>query len=516
MTNIEIRSMEVRAVDDDKREVTGIAVPYGQVTDRVGYLERFDKGSVEAFDGAIKLYDRHQEIIGQVIDGEDTDEGFVITARISKTTRGNDVYEMLRDGTMDKFSVGFIPVEDRMDGDVLVRTKVKVHEVSVVDLPAYAGAQVLAVREGVAVAKDSVSTATENNNEKGDIHMSENTIHTIEVASVEDLRATVADMERRMAVLADRDDAAVSAPQFRSGGDFLKALASGDKEARDFATTVEAGVVNASWVGGAQRLLDENRNTLNLFTKAALPASGNSVEFPAMLATGTGTVGRQVAEGDLLPYMEVSVDTATAPVYTYGGYSSLSRQAIERSDIGYLELVLRYQTLQYAKATNKVVRDTLVAGATAGGTLAADDAGAWIELVSDTADDISNVTGYAADFIVVSSDVFMRLAKLADTTGRPVFVVNGDGQNTWGNVNIKGRTASIAGIPVVVDSGLAANSAFVANANAITVFESAGAPFRLQDEDILRLTKDFSLYGYMAVGATAPAAAVKVDVDLVA
>jgi hypothetical protein len=33
-------------------------------------------------------------------------------------------------------------------------------------------------------------------------------------------------------------------------------------------------------------------------------------------------------------------------------------------------------------------------------------------------------------------------------------------------------------------------------------WENAGAPLRLEDENIINLSKDFSLYGYMAVGVT--------------
>lgn len=506
MTQLQIREMTVRSVNEDKREVVGMAVPYGVKTNVGGYEEMFDRGAFgDAVD--VKLFYGHAEPIGLVTKGEDTEDGYVITASISKTARGDEVYTLLRDGVLNKFSVGFLPVEDRIDdNDVVVRTKADLKEVSVVAFPAYAGANVSEVRN----EKDSDDTVTENTNDKK-VQIMEN---TIEVADVADLRATVADMERRMAVMADAD-AAVSAPQYRSGGEFLKALHANSQEARAFATQADSTVHASSWIGGAMKFLDENRNMVNFFTKAPLPSSGNVIEFAAMPA-GTGTVDKQAVEGDLLPYMEVALDTATANVYTYGGYSSLSRQAIDRSDVSYLEMVLRYQTLQYAKATNKVVRDTLVANATAGGVLAADTPTAWIELVNATSDAISNATGLGVDVVMVSGDVFARLAKMVDTTGRPVFVVNGDGQNTWGNVNLKGRTANIAGLQVIVDPALAANSAYAVNSNAITVFESAGAPFRLQDEDILRLTKDFSLYGYMAVGVTAAPAAVSLDVDLVA
>ena len=39
--------------------------------------------------------------------------------------------------------------------------------------------------------------------------------------------------------------------------------------------------------------------------------------------------------------------------------------------------------------------------------------------------------------------------------------------------------------------------------DAITVWESGG-PFQLQDQDIINLTGDYSVYGYMAMGTTFP------------
>lgn len=498
----EIRNMEVRSVDTDKREITGLAVPYNVETDIGGYKERFEKGAFgKASD--VKLFYGHSEPIGLVTKGEESDEGYVITARISKTARGDEVYELLRDGVLNRFSVGFLPVEHRMDEDVVVRTKATLKEVSVVAFPAYEGAKVSEVR-----AEDI------SNNTKEDINMSEEIKYAPE-SEVANLRDSLEDLERRVAVFGD-DKNENKGMTFRSGGDFLKALASGSQEARDFATSVDADVTRPGWVTERLRLKVENRPVINLFSKGALPASGNSIEYPVVSGV-TGTVDAQVAEGDVLPYMEVAVNTATAPVLTYGGYSSISRQAIERSDIAYLETVLEYQVRQYAKATNKAVRDALVAGAGYNAsTLAADTATGWLDVILETADEIdANSNGSAAEFMLVSSDVYRRLAVMEDTTGRPLVNISGQAVNALGSSNVLNNTMTIAGLTVVKDSALPANTCFVASSDAVKVFESAGAPFRLQDEDIIRLTKDFSLYGYMAVALTNPLAVSRVDVDLV-
>lgn len=333
-------------------------------------------------------------------------------------------------------------------------------------------------------------------------------------SEVADLRESVTDLERRLAVVGESKES--NKVVFRSGGEFLKALAQGSREARDFATTVEADVTRPGWVSERLRRKVENRPTINLFSKGALPDSGMSIEYP-YIKTDTGTVAEQVAEGTDLSYMEVALDTATAPVKTYGGWTSLSRRAIERSDLAFLETSLEHMVNQYAKATEAAVRDALVAATGTGtATLAADTSTGWIDAVVDAAAAIEADGTGSAEFALVSLDVFKRVAHMVDGSGRPLFTVSGQSVNALGESNLIVPRASIGGLPVVVNPSLAANTMFVADSDAVKTFESAGAPFRLQDENIVNLTKDFSLYGYLAVAVLNAKNIVKVDVDLVA
>lgn len=337
-----------------------------------------------------------------------------------------------------------------------------------------------------------------------------------EVNEMDVLRDSVEDLERRFAVLSESGNKVEAGVQYRNGGEFLKALAAGSQEARDFGTSVEADTVRPAWVNEKMRLDLESRPVINAFSKSPLPASGNSVEYP-VVKTVTGTVQKQVNEGDNLAYMEVALDTATAPVGTYGGYSSLSRQAIERSDLAYLETVLEYQVRQYAKATEKVVRDAVVAATgTNTLTLAADTAVGWIDTVVDAAALIDdNGQGAKAEFAFASRNVFKRLAHMVDGQGRPLFSVAGQAVNSLGSSNLLAPAINVGGLTVIVNGDFADNTFVVAASSAVKTWESAGAPFRLQDENIINLTKDFSLYGYLAVGVLNAKAITKVDVDLV-
>lgn len=501
---LETREFRVRSVNTEERTIEGIAAPYNQTIDVSGYKERFEPGAFgEVTDVKLSFNHNNENIIGKVVRGEDTEDGFVIEARISDTPKGNEIYTLLKDGVLDRFSVGFIPVEDTMDEDVIVRTKVDLKEVSVVPFPAYSAAQILAVRE------DSANDSHESKNTNGRSHIEENMtdINYATVADLENVRDAVEEMNRRVAIMGDAD-ATSNAPQFRNAGEFIKALAAGNDAAKQElraytgATTADSHVGN-DWKASLLTIVDRGRPVLNLFNRGPLGPSGNTIEYP-YVATLTGDVASQAAEGDDLAYLEVEIDTATTPVLTFGGYSELSRQAIERSDVSYLDSVLRYQAASYAKVTNAYVRTKMVAATPQTGTsftlssaTAADFLGAVVDGVAKID---ANGQGAQADFILVSTDVYAKMASVASTGF--AFDANNSAGATIGNVNVRGMAGSLAGVPIVVDAGLAAKSLYVASANAVTSWENAGAPVRLEDENIINLTKQFSLYGYLAAAVT--------------
>ncbi|MDQ1202842.1 hypothetical protein [Rhodococcus sp. SORGH_AS_0303] len=190
---------------------------------------------------------------------------------------------------------------------------------------------------------------------------------------------------------------------------------------------------------------------------------------------------------------------------------------IERNKVAYLDAVLRWMGIQYGEAFELYVR-TFLLGLTGTNTIPVvggvpTSAPAWISLIIDAKAAIEDESkGLLADMIVVSRDVFKTVALIEDSTGRPVFSVNGDGQNTWGNMDLSSVElgGSISNLPLVVVPRLPAKSCFVASRDAITSMESAGAPFSLQDENVVNLTKDFSLYGYQGIYSEQPKGITKV------
>lgn len=488
MTEIETRAFdfEVRLQDVEARTVTGLAVPYGQTINIGGFQERIAPGAFGKTQTMPLFWGHdHKEIpIGRVVATRETDAGLEIDAIINDTDKGNNVYRALKAGDITKFSVGFVPTKNRREGDVVIRESAELKEVSLVNFPAYSLASVTEVR-----AEQEMENIMENDYS----------------TDIEEIRGSVNDLVRKFdKAEADKPEAFVS--QYRSAGEWLAGLAKGESNAkdiatRDFGTLADAdGTSRPAFVDAQLKLVEKQRIIKNLFSTAPLPAAGNSIEYPRVKQTA-GTVQKQAAEGANLAYLEVALETATSPVETYGGYSSLSRQAIERSDLSYLETVLRFQALAYADATEFAVQQALVGAVGVNevelvGATAASYLGAVLDAKAEIDD---NSRGLAADFVLVSRDVHRTLSTLLDTTGRPVFDINGDGSNTFGTIPAGRLAGVIDGTPIVIGKNLPAGTIVVASASALVTYEAPGAPFRLQDENIINLTKDFSLYGYMAI-----------------
>jgi len=480
---MENRSFEIRETNVETREVIGRAVPYNDVIDiGGGDKEQFVRGSVD-LNSHVKLFRDHKEIIGKVNSMEEREDGLWIKAKISSTKLGDETLELVKDGAIRSFSVGFIPLVDEKQDRTIIRKKVNLKEVSLVAFPAYENASVTEVRE---------------------------------ISEIAEVRNHAEELERRLEVLSADKTEAPTAPKFRSYGEYVKSVATGDESgltlARAFADTnsvMADSILKNAWVNETIRILNNGRPTYNVFTSAPLPADGMTIEYP-LLNSDTSAIEEQVAEGDSLTFGKIDLTSATANIKTYGGYTAMTRQLIERSSVAYVDAAFRAMAAAYAKKTNNVVKsyiDSLTTTSTS--SVAAWSADAIIEMLADSATKVNNETGKALEFILCSSDVFKQLAKQVDGVARPIAAATNP-SNGFGSINPVGLTGNIAGLPIVVDPSLAAGTLLTGASSAITTYESAGAPFRLNDGDITNLTQQFSVYGYLAVAGHDPKALVKV------
>ena len=151
--------LHIRA-DGEGRTISGIVVPFdteARVSDGgPSYLERFARGSfaktIKERGDRVKLLMQHDshEPIGRAVALREDAAGLYGEFRVSAVPAGDQALELVRDGVIDSFSVGFAPIKHTRDGDVTVRTEVAMREASLVTFPAYDTARVLALRAALA------------------------------------------------------------------------------------------------------------------------------------------------------------------------------------------------------------------------------------------------------------------------------------------------------------------------------------------------------------------------------
>lgn len=493
--------------DGDGLTLAGIAVPFNTEYELFdGYREVIDP-DCDFGERNVKLAREHGELIGRITEQTREPDGLHITARIADTPQGREVADLVREGVYDAFSIGFKPisnnVEQRADGVTVVhRTAVELFEVSVTGIPAYTGAQITGQRH---LENQEGTTMTDT---------------TTELAQLRDEMHT--ELRGIKTTLAHLDDTTATSPaggMYRTAGDYLKALAAGDEQAREFMTatrdlitTADTGD-NVTWIADDLKLIQLRRKVMGLLTHAALPPKGMTMEYN-VVATDTTATAKQANEGDALTFGKVTFGTKTADINTYGGYTTLSRQTIERSTVAVLNTALRALTNSYAKATELAVRAELYAlikaqrdaasnanKIDAAKTAAAMTPNDWASLILDAAE-LTDERNTSLGTLAVSKDVAKALIALTDTGSR-FLDISGKGNDTLGSFDLTGVVGDLMRVPVHILPGAEANTAVFLDPSAVTVWESGG-PTQLTDGDAIHLTESYSVYGYMAVGATDP------------
>lgn len=497
--------------DGDGRTIEGIAVPFGDVIDVYGERETFDHDTIfEGLDSA-KLYYQHDQLIGSIVEGENRSDGLHITARIADTQLGRDAVALLDEGALDSLSVGFIPLEDAKDDDgVTHRRKVRLLETSLVSWPAYENAKLTDHRN-----KQEGNTMTD---------MDTKWAEALEklTARQDEQAETLRGIETTLTSRRDKLPDASPLSEYRTQGDFIKALVSKDdgkaEAARNAYTTLLSsdytGSVTAdtdpqpTWIADRIRILEQKRKIATLLTHEALPAEGMSMSY-LVLKTDTHTVAKQEKEGDALPFGKVTFGDESVVIDTYGGYGDLSRQRIERMSVGDVSFEMRCLTAAYARATEAAARTALY-GAIAGiadsekltvaKTAAALKPNDWIDMIIDASAKFDDVNA-TMDYIGVSPDVFKAIAHLTDD-GNRFLDVSGQGAGTLGSLDPAGIGGRLLRQDVRMLDGAPEGTVVFMDKTAVTMWESGGAPFQLQADNIINLTRQFSVYGYAAFGTT--------------
>lgn len=503
--SLEWRESKISLASDDSRTFEGLAVPYERETELgSGYYETIaaDAYQPDGGVGHVKLLWRHGEVIG-VGTATSGPDGVTIHARLSQTSAGDDAYQLVKDCAVDSLSIGFIPLEYEEtwddDDNLHVRQKlIDIKEVSLVPWPAYDEAKVTKVREKTQREETS----------KMDNDTLQNELLRLRI-SVNELRTTVAAPQAAPSV--DR----------RSAAEIVKALVTGDSQTLEDVNAVQArawsGTTSAAdpiatgphWVADLTRIYDQPDALKPLFAVGDLPAEGMRVDHTYLKANSV-TVNKQQTEGDDLTLGKVELQSASTPVGTYGGYTSLSRQTIERASVNILQRHLEAMAVAAGAASRKALAAAWNKGLKDQETSAlvstkAATALTWADLSALVVDAAAYFArqNLPLDGLVVNQPTFKALAAL--TAGdRPLLAVGGDGSNTAGNVSLVGISGNLAGLKIVCDlNAEATNVATVQKCvggfytrDAIRIYESGLV--QLQATQVINLTDNYSVYRYAA------------------
>lgn len=501
----------------DGMTLEGVAVPFSQRYALFGdYAEVIDPDCDFGTRKTVKVSREHGDLIGKLTDMRSEADGLHIVAKLADTESGREAAELVREGVYDGFSIGFRPVENRVidaaDGVTEVhRRKVDLFEVAVTGIPAYPAAEITSQRSQTTTTNnESEAPSMGNDNEQRDVN------ERLE-AFGEELRGIKATVAAGIQTTAPAE----LGGEFRTAGDYLKALSDERnanhaaaidlmRQTRDAIVTGDTGNTVA-WIADDLRLIEQRRKVTNILTRDTLPATGMSMEYN-VVSEDTTAVDKQTAEGAALTFGKVKFGTKTADINTYGGYTTLSRQTIERSTTPMLNTALKALNNAYAKSTENAVRTylyNLIASQrdatknanniTAPATLDAMTPDQWAGLILDAAE-VMDDRNAAMTRLGVSKDVALALIKLKDS-GNRFMDISGKGSDTIGAFDLTGVVGDLMRVPVYLLPKAPTGTAAFIDPTAVTVWESGG-PTQLSNTDPVNIVDNYSVYGYMAVAAT--------------
>lgn len=506
----------------DGMTLEGVAVPFNQrYALWCDYAEIIDPDCDFGDRRTVKVSREHGELIGKLTDMRREADGLHVVAKLADTEGGREAAELVREGVYDGFSIGFRPVENRIiasdDGVTEVhRRKVDLFEVAVTGIPAYPAAEITGQRTQTTTTTNKGMEAPvmgdNTNNEQRD-----NAVNERLEAFGEELRG----IKATVAAGFNAGKPAEMGGEFRTAGDYLKAL-SDERDAnhtaaidlmrqtRDQIVTGDTGNTVA-WIADDLRLIEQRRKVTNILTRDTLPATGMSMEYNVVSEDAT-VVNKQATEGAALTFGKVKFGTKTADINTYGGYTKLSRQVIDRSTTPMLNTALRALNNAYAKATENAVRTYLYDliksqrdatqnpnNITAPAALNAMTPDQWAGLILDAAE-VMDDRNAAMTRLGVSKDVALALIKLKDS-GNRFMDISGKGSDTIGAFDLTGVVGDLMRVPVYLLPKAPTGTAAFIDPTAVTVWESGG-PTQLSNTDPVNIVDNYSVYGYMAVAAT--------------
>jgi len=446
--------------------ISGLAVPWDVVaTVSDGTSVQFARGAFDVSQKAAKLIENHDmsQLRGVVSTLTDSPAGLEFEATLADTRASRDAVALLQAGAYDSVSVGAHPITFTTDpAGVMTVTEARLVELSLVAVPAFADAVITNV---AATSPDPDPEPDTEDEEMSDAVTAEPiaaeaTIPTNPIIYAEAKRPFIMPSPAEY----------ISA--FLTGGTKFDAMQAGIQAAApDVINTDLPGILPVPIVAPVYSNFIGNRPVVDAIGARAMPGGGKVFIRPKV--TTHTTIGAQSTENSTLDDGTFVVDDLQVTKATYGGYVTLSEQAIDFTTPEVIGLLLDDMARIYANTTDNVAADALVAGATNTNAFGNDATNPeqWAAFISTAAQDIlSSSNGNLPTHLFVSPNMWGYLLGLVDTAGRPLFPSLGP-MNAYGDLAVTDIAGMAFGLRVVVDRNFATDTVIVGDASGFEIFE---------------------------------------------
>jgi HK97 family phage prohead protease len=537
-------SQEIQAADTERRMISGLVAPYGEIGFTSAGPIMFERGSITYAEASkIKLLMQHQadKPVGRAISFSDSTEGVYGSFKLSSSTRGQDALVLAQENLVSGLSVGVDVTASKPMGDYLLVTAAVLKEVSLVESAAFSSASVTdiaaarAALEAATSTKEKtttisttiveVETETETESEEAVTTAPENTPEETQVdAPVEAEKVEAARKIIRPSVL---DSQRVRTPITSMGAytEHKIKAALGNDDSKLYVTAADDSFATNPAFSPTQYLAEFPTNTrfgtpaIDACSRGVLPTNGMTINVPSLVTSaggGTGVAPTVTVEAEAGAVSNTGMETAylTGTVSKYAGMNTISVELLERSDPNfYAELTNQLQNA-YLKTLDTTVLAALISAGQYSSGCDADSSGI-IEFASDSARKVYEATGYFANNYIANGSQWQLLMGATDTTGRPIYSAS-QPMNAGGATSPGSIRGNVLGLDLYVDKNFTAtttidDSAVILAPEAFTVYQSPTAYMSVNV--VSNLQVQVAIYGYMATIAKMPKGIVKFNLN---
>ena len=505
---------DILTASTSKREITGIIVPFG----KPGFTNMgevvFEQGSLQ-LGNDVKLFEDHDmnKVRGRMISHEVTPLGIIGKFKVARTSAGDDILALAQDGLKSGLSIGAsIDQYENKENQVYV-TKASIVEVSVVDTPAFADAQITDVAAQKAdeteVTANSASDEQTNQTESEVTSMANPEEVTPVVEAAPEVAVEASKVTAPVAYAKPRVNTDVTAGQYAMAQ--IKAMR-GDMDARDLVAALDvatvsenAGVVPPQYLREIIGVVDNSRPFVDSIERAALPNSGMTMYIPRITAQASV---EQTAEGVEVGSTDSTIDNLSVSIVKFAGANVVNLELIERSDPSYVDQLIRMLAASYAQKTDAYAAKAAVnaCGSTSGTTI--------YKSIAQGIADSYGVMRFTPNRLMVAPSGgndgidFAGLLGAVDGSSRPLFAAAAP-SNAAGLISQGSTAGSVAGLSLVVDPNYTGDNN---NDKYALVYPSAAATFyesptlQLRTNIVANGQVQIGLYGFVAFANKYPTA----------